>query len=134
MKLICAAICAAALSSIGISAQSAETQEKTKVKVDGGHDVKVIGCLARNVDGGYKLTDRDGRMLYALVGGEHLDKHVGQQVELRGKATDGHDGKVKIESETRTSGEEKTKERTELSGDVHALAVRSVKMLSSSCM
>ena len=133
MKLICAAFGIAVLTAAGAGAQSAEVKSKTKVKVDGGREVTVSGCLARNVDGGYKLTDSEGRLLYALVGGEDLDKHVGHRLEIKGKATDGHDGKVKIETETKTSGDEKVREKTELEGDVHALGVKSVKMIASSC-
>ena len=133
MKLISATFCLAAICSIGVAAQSAETKTKTKVKVDGGRDVTVAGCLARNLDGGYKLTDPQGRMIYALVSGDNLEKHVGRRIEVKGKATNGNDGKVKIESETKTSGGEKTKEKTELTGDVHALDVKSVKMIASSC-
>src|SRR5437879_1298577 len=107
MKLI-SVFCLAAICAMGVGAQSSETtRSKTKVKVDGGRDVTVSGCLARNLDGGYKLTDVQGRMVYALVGGDDLDKHVGHRIEVKGKATDGHDGKVKIETETKTSGDEK---------------------------
>jgi hypothetical protein len=133
MKLI-SALCLAAVCATGLAAQSTTETTKSKVKVDGGRDVTVSGCLARNLDGGYKLTDAQGRMLYALVGGDNLESHLGHRVEIKGKATDGHDGKVKIESETKTSGSEKTKEKTELTGDVHALGVKSVKMIASSCM
>jgi len=133
MKLISAAFCLAAACAVGVSAQTSETRTKTKVKVDGGREVTVSGCLARNLDGGYKLTDGQGRMIYALVGGDDLDKHVGHRIEVKGKATDGRDGKVKIETQTKTSGDEKTKEKTELKGDVHALGVKSVKMIASSC-
>src|SRR4051812_12259164 len=126
MKLISAAFCVAAMCVVGVGAQSSEIKSKTKVKVDGGKDVTAAGCLARNLDGGYKLTDPQGRMIYALVGGDDLDKHVGHRVEIKGKATDGHDGKVKIETETKTSDDQKTKEKTELTGDVHALGVKSV--------
>jgi hypothetical protein len=133
MRLISAAFCLAAVCAVGVGAQSSETKSKTKVKVDGGRDITVSGCLSRNIDGGYKLTDAQGRMIYALVGGDDLDKHVGHRIEVKGKATNGHDGKVKIETETKTSGDEKTKEKTELTGDVHALGVKSVKMIASSC-
>jgi len=133
MKLISATFCVAAICSIGVCAQSSETKTKTKVKVDGGREVTVAGCLTRNLDGGYKLTDPQGRMIYALVSGDNLEKHVGHRIEVKGKATDGNDGKVKIESETKTGGGEKTKEKTELTGDVHALQVKSVKMIASSC-
>jgi hypothetical protein len=133
MKLICAAFGIAALCAVGASAQTAESKTKTKVKIDGGRDVTVSGCVAPNLDGGYKLTDAEGRLLYALVGGDNLDKHVGHRVEIKGKATDGRDGKVKIESETKTSGDDKVREKTELEGDVHALGVKSVKMIASSC-
>jgi hypothetical protein len=133
MKLICA-FGIAALCAAGVGAQTEEIKSKTKVKVDGGRDVTVSGCVARNLDGGYKLTDSEGRLVYALVGGDELGKHLGHRVEVKGKATDRGDGKVKIETETKTSGSEKVKEKTELEGDVHALAVKSVKMIASSCM
>src|SRR5438045_638362 len=105
MKLISAAFCLAAICAVGVGAQSSDTTKtKNRVKVDGGKDVTVSGCLERNLDGGYKLTDANGRMVYALVGGDNLDKHLGHRIEVKGKATNGHDGKVKIESETKTSG------------------------------
>ena len=86
--------------------------------------------------GGFMLTDRRGEQKYALVTEDDLAKHVGHWMEVKGKAADRGDGKVKIESTTGTSGGEKTKVKTELKGDSAAmnyLGVKSVKMLSEDC-
>jgi hypothetical protein len=136
MKLIIGT-CIAIACAVSLGAQSTTTETtrtKTKVKVDGGKNVTVAGCLEANPGGGYMLTDRTGGMSYALVGGDDLAKHVGHRVEVQGKATDrGGDGKVKIDTKEKTTGSDTTHERTELKGDVHALGVKSIKMLSKSC-
>ena len=103
MKLIfgtfVAVICA-----VSLSAQTTETtRSKTKVKVDGGKDVEVIGCVQENPGGGFMLTDSTGGMRYAFVGGENVDKQLGHRVEVKGKATSPDHGKVKIETREKTS-------------------------------
>ena len=55
------------------------------------------------------------------------------RMEVKGKAADRGDGKVKIESTTGTSGGDKTKVKTEMKGDspdMNYLGVKSVKMIS----
>jgi hypothetical protein len=133
------AFCLAAFCAVGLGAQSATTETKTKTKIDvkDGKDITIAGCLATNPGGGYMLTDRRGDQKYALVTDDDLAKHVGHWMEVKGKAADRGDGKVKIESTTGTSGSEKTKVKTELKGDVanmNYLGVKSVKMLSKDCM
>lgn len=68
---------------------------------------------------------------------DDLSKHIGHRIEVKGKAADRGDGKVKIESTIGTSGGDKAKAKTEIKGDMagmHHLGVKSFKMLSSSCM
>jgi len=134
MKLVIAT-CLAIAGAVSLGAQSTTeaTRSKTKVKVEGGKDVTVTGCLEENPGGGYMLTDRSGGMKYALVGGDDLAKHLGHRIEVKGKAADRGDGKVKIETKEKTPSADTTHERTELKGDVHALGVKSIKMLSKSC-
>lgn len=143
MKLIGAAFCVAAICAVGLSAQTSttETKSKTKIEVKDGKNVTVNGCLERNATGGYIITTSRGDMKYALVTDDDLSKHIGHLIEVKGKAADRGDGKVKIESTVGTSGagktEAKTESTTELKGDaadMRYLGVKSVKMLSSSCM
>ena len=54
-------------------------------------------------------------------------------MEIKGKAADRGDGKVKIESKVGTTGSETAKTTTEMKGDMsgmHLLGVKSVKRLS----
>jgi hypothetical protein len=137
MKLISAAFCMAAVCAVGLGAQSGTTETKTKIEVKEGKNVTVSGCLERNPGGGYMITTTRGAMKYALVTDDDLSKHIGHRIEVKGKAADRGDGKVKIESTVGTSGGDKTEAKTELKGDMagmHYLGVKSVKMLSSSCM
>jgi hypothetical protein len=139
MKFISTAFCLAAICAVGLSAQSGTTETKTKTKVDvkDGKDVTISGCLAANPGGGYMLTTTTGAMKYALVTDDDLSKHVGHRMEIKGKAADRGDGKVKVESTTGTSGGEKQKSTAEMKGDMpgmHYLGVKSVKMISNSCM
>jgi len=123
----------AAICGTAAAAQSTTetTRTKTKVKVDGGKEVTVVGCVADNPGGGYMLTNAGG-MQYALVGGDDIAKHLGHRIEVKGKATDADHGKVKIESKEKTNRADTTHEKSEMKG-VHALSVKSVKMLASSC-
>ena len=136
MKLICAAFGLAAMCAVGLDAQSATTKTKTKIEVKDGKDITVSGCLENNPGGGYMLTSTTGAMKYAVITDDDLAKHVGHRVELKGKAADRGDGKVKIES-TVGSGDDKTKAKTEVKGDMagmHYLGMKSLKMISTSCM
>ena len=136
-----AAMCAA-----GLTAQTQETKTttKTKVEIKGGKDVTVIGCVERLTNGDLIVTRDENRRVepsrYALVGSQDLEKHVGERVEIKGKAvTNGH-GKVAVESKTETDVEHgkdqeaKTKsEGTVGAFDMPFLGVTSMKTLSSSC-
>ncbi|HMB79261.1 MAG TPA: hypothetical protein VKI43_04315 [Vicinamibacterales bacterium] len=138
MKLIRATFCLAAMCAAGLGAQSATTESKTKTKIEvkDGKEITATGCLRSNPGGGYMLMNAKGEQEYALVTNDDLSKHVGHRMEIKGKAADRGDGKVKIES-TGTSGQDKTTVKTELKGDkadMNYLGVKSVKMLSASCM
>jgi hypothetical protein len=138
MKAIFTAFGLAAMFAVGLGAQSGTTETKTKTKIDvkDGKEITVSGCLASNPSGGYMLTTTRGEQKYALVTDDDLSKHIGHRMEIKGKAADRGDGKVTIES-TGTSGSDKTKVKTELKGDspdMNYLGVKSVKMISKSCM
>src|SRR5262249_22913534 len=114
MKLIGAAFGVAAMCAIGLSAQTTTStvDAKTKTKVKDGKEIHVTGCLERNPAGaGYVLTDSStGGLKYLVVTNDDLSKHVGQKVEVKGKATDKGDGKVETETKAKgTSGDEKTR-------------------------
>jgi hypothetical protein len=137
-----AAMCATALTA---QTQETKTTTNTKVEIKGGKDVTVVGCLEQRANGDFILTGaRENRRpepsRYALVSSEDLSKHVGERVEIRGKAVANGKGKVAIESTTKTEVEngkdQKTETKTE--GTVGALdmpflGVTSMKTLSSSC-
>jgi hypothetical protein len=133
MKLIGSTVALAALCVGVLGAQTSETTKtKTKTKIEGGTEITIVGCVERAPDGGYRLSDGANR--YDLVGGKDLGKHVGHRVQVTGKTTDGGHGKVKIESKTESNRADDTNhEKGEIKGDVHALGVKSLKMLASSC-
>lgn len=137
MKLICATVGLAAMCAVGLGAQSGTTTTKTKIDVKDGKEITVSGCLEKNPVGGFMLTTASGGMKYAIVTDDDLQKHVGHRVELKGKAADRGDGKVKIQSEVKNGDGEKAKAKTEMKGDMagmHYLGMKSLKMISTSCM
>jgi len=141
MKLISATFCLAAMCAAGLAAQSSETRSKTKVEVKDGREITVSGCVERHPGGGYMLTDANSATRYALIGDEDFAKHVGQRVEIRGKAADRGKGKVKINTKVKTDVEHgkdrETEATTEAKGDLGGLSylgVKSLKMISSSCL
>jgi hypothetical protein len=138
MKLIYATFGMAAVCAVALGAQTGTTTTKTKVEVKDGKEIKVTGCLERNPGSGYMLTDREGGFKYSLVTNDDLSKHVGHRIEVKGKAADKGDGKVKIESSVGTSGSDKKETTSEVKGTDMAgmryLGVKSVKMISANCM
>jgi hypothetical protein len=132
--------------SVGLGAQTAETDSKSKITVKDGKDVMVTGCLERTGSGtGFMLThvaDKGGAMHnYMLVSDDNdLAKHVGHRLQIDGKVTDRGDGKVKVETKTKTKvehGDDKeTHSKSEIKGDmagVPFLGVKSVKMIAAAC-
>jgi hypothetical protein len=124
-------------------ALSAQDAPKTKVIVEDGKEMTVTGCVARDAEGGYTLTHAAGKdgvvgsyILARLENGEddQLDKlkdHLGHRVEVKGKAADRGDGKLRIETENK-----RTESRSEVKGDLQGLpflGVKSSRMLASVC-
>ena len=119
MKLIGMASCLAFVCSVGLGAQTAQTDTKSKVTVKDGKEVTVTGCVEPTASGtGFMLThvaDKGGAMHnYMLVTDDSdLAKHVGHRMQIEGKITDRGDGKVKIETKTkRRSSTATTRKRT----------------------
>jgi hypothetical protein len=145
MKLI-GMICVTAVCTVGLGAQTRETETKSKVTVKDGKSVTVTGCVAPAVVGkGFVLTnvaDKTGNLHdYVLVSDDdELSKHVGHRVQLSGKVTDRGDAKVKIESKSKTKvehGDDKeTRSESEIHGDVKGtpyLGVKDIKMIAAVC-
>lgn len=131
------------LCSAGLSAQT-EVKSKTKVDVKGGKTITTTGCIDRLPDGQYELTGVGGESQYVLIGKDDLADRVGHRVEIRGRASDLGDAKVKTETETTTKTNVKDdddkevtrKTTTERKGDLSGarmLRIDSVKTLAKSC-
>jgi len=133
------AVALAIACAVGLSAQTATTErkEKTKIEVKGGKDVTLRGCLERS-DGStpYVLTDEIGDLQYAVVSEDDLSKYVGRRVEVKGKAADRGDAKVKIEQKVEGTSGETTEAKIEKKGDATLLpylGLRSIKTVAAAC-
>src|SRR4051794_40341366 len=122
-----------------------ERKQETKVTVEDGKDIKATGCVERNADGGFTLTNvanKDGALgSYILAADDdELKNHVGHRVEVSGKAADKGKGKVTVETKTESRAgdgdKSKTSSKAEVKGDLKGLpylGVKSVRMLASVC-
>jgi hypothetical protein len=142
MKLIGAAFGIVAICTISLGAQDTQTRSKTKVEVKDGKDITTTGCVERTARGEYVLTGvgTGGSIQYVLVGKDDVGKHLGERIEVTGKATDLGDAKVKVETKSKTEGEDgaDTEHRTTKveKGDISGpplLGVKSVKKLAPTC-
>jgi hypothetical protein len=146
MKLIGMAFFVAAACSVGLGAQTGQTESKSKITVKDGKDVTVTGCVEPTASGlRFMLThvaDKGGAMHnYLLVSDDgDLAKHVGHRMQIDGKVTDKGDGKVKVETKTKTKvehGDDKeTHSKSEVKGDMDGvpfLGVKSMKMIAAAC-
>jgi hypothetical protein len=124
---------------VSISAQSGtvERKEKTTIEVKNGKDVTVNGCLQRSSGStDYVLTTERGDIKYAVVTDHDLDKYVDRRVEVKGKAADRGDGKVKIERKVEGTSGDKAAVKVERDGDATLLpylGLKSIRSLASSC-
>ena len=126
---------------VGLGAQTDEVKSKTTTKVKGGREITTTGCVERLSDGRYGLVGTaGGGAEYVLTGKHDVAKHVGQRVEISGKATDFGDAKVRTETTTKIEPEHGTRQEshatTEEKGGLPGLpllGVKSVKMLAKSC-
>jgi len=80
-----------------VAAQDIDKQSRSKLKVEDGKTITVTGCVERGSDGDYVLTNvagKDGSLgSYILAASddddlENVAKHVGDRVEVTGKAAD----------------------------------------------
>ena len=127
------------------AAQDLEKKTQTKLSVEDGRDITVTGCVERNVDGGYLLTHaaNKGGMLgsYVLASGDDdLKDRVGDRVEIKGKAADQGDGRIKVETKNESRAadgdKKKTTTKSEVKGDLSGLpflGVKSVKTIAKVC-
>jgi hypothetical protein len=145
------AIIGAAAVPLGAAGQSEKVKTETKLEVKDGKDVTLTGCLERSSEsaGGttqYRLTkvaDKKNELhSYLLVGGDDgdLEKHVGHMVEVKGKAADREDGKLKVTTKTKVDRDDaddvNTESKSELKGDLIGLpllGVDDVKMIRPTC-
>ena len=113
MKALILGTAAALAMNVGLAAQSATVKSETKVEVKNGKDVVFTGCVEASETGaGYILTHVQPRRgdplaIYVLVGEESsVGRHLGQLVEIKGKATNiGDDGKVEVTTKTKVERE-----------------------------
>jgi hypothetical protein len=142
MKLIGAAFGIVAMCTLSAGAQGTQTRSKTTVEVKDGKDITTTGCVERTARGEYVLTGvgTGGSIQYALVGKDDFGKHLGERIEVTGKATDLGDAKVKVETESKTEGKDGTDtehrttrvEKGDISG-LPLLGVKSMKKLAATC-
>jgi len=145
IRITAVAIGLAAMWAAGLTAQTQETKTTTsnKVEITGGKDMTVIGCLNRNPGGDYILTKAAANSVkplqYALISSDDLAKHVGERVEIHGKAVTAGNGRVTVESKTKTQVENgkdrETQGKTEgaIALVMPWLGVTSMKTLSPAC-
>jgi hypothetical protein len=126
------------------AAQDLEKKTQTKVSVQDGREITATGCLERNADGGYMLTNaanRDGALgSYLLASDDDLKDYVGHRVEIKGKAADQGEGRIKVETKNESrvgqGDKRKTTSTSEVKGDLTGLpflGVKSVKTIARAC-
>jgi hypothetical protein len=114
---------------------------RSRVIVEDGKEMTITGCVGRNPDGGYTLTNAAGKdgatagyILARLKDDDAFDDvkdHVGHRVEIKGTAADKGDGRLRVETD---SG--KTETKSEMKGDLSGLpflGIKSLRMLASVC-
>jgi hypothetical protein len=127
------------ISTVGVAAQSGTTErkEKTKIEIKGGKDVTLTGCLERSSGTtDYVLTNGVDEIKYAVVTDDDLGRYVSRRVEVKGRAADRGDGKVKIEREVKGTSGEKSEAKAERDGDTTLLpylGLKSIKTIAPSC-
>jgi hypothetical protein len=133
-----------ATSLLAVSLAAAQDRDKStsRVIVEDGKEMTVTGCVQRNPEGGYTLAHAAGKD--GVVGSyilarldddddelDDLEEHVGHRVEIKGKAADRGDGKIKVETENG-----KTVTKSEVKGDLAGLpflGVKSSRMIATVC-
>jgi hypothetical protein len=143
-KLGCSLIAVLAACTLG-AAQDLEKKTQTKVSVQDGREITATGCLERNADGGYMLTNaanKDGALGSYLLASDDgdLKDYVGHRVEIKGKAADQGEGRIKVETKNESrvgdGDKSKTTSKAEVKGDLTGLpylGVKSVKTIARVC-
>jgi hypothetical protein len=113
---------------------AAQDKPKTRVIVEDGKEITLTGCVERNAEGGFTLTNAAGKdgvsrsYILALLDDDDDDElddlkdHVGHRVEVQGKAADRGDGRIRVKTET-----DKTESKSEVKGDLSGLPFLGVK-------
>ncbi len=124
---------------VGLAAQSGTTErkEKTKIEIKDGKDVTLSGCLQRS-DGNtdYVLTNEFGALEYAVVTDDDLSKYVDRRVEVKGKAADRGDAKVRIDRKVEGTSGNTSETKVEQKGDTTILpylGLKSIKSIAPTC-
>ena len=126
---------------LGAAGQSKKVKTETKLEVKDGKDVTLTGCLERLPDrrrddpvpaDQRRRQEERNAQLPARRGEEgDLQSHVGHMVEIKGKAADHEDGKVKVKTKTKVDREHaddvKTESKSELKGDLIGLPLLGVQ-------
>ena len=146
MIKLCYALIALLAGVTQMSAQEVAQKNQTKVSVEDGKSMTVTGCVARNADGGYTLTNVAnkggalGSYMLTLEDDDDVKDHVGHRVEIEGKAADKGSGRIKVETKSESTAADGDKSKTtstaEVKGDLKGLpylGVKKVKMLASVC-
>ena len=142
--------CIATLLAAGM-ATAQDGKSKSRVIVEDGKDITVTGCVQRNADGGFTLTNVAGKNGYeaSYILAQLRDEddelgdirdHVGHRLEITGKAANRGDGKIRLEttSEVRKAdgGTAKTETKSEVKGDLDGLpflGVADSRMIAKVC-
>jgi hypothetical protein len=129
--------CLAVAGTVLLGAQSSETTTTKKIEVESGKKMKVEGCVEKDSEGAFVLTqvtDKAGAVhSYMLVSDdEDFAKAVGHRVQIEGVAADRNHGKVEIKTETKVEGPTKdTHTKSEGSGPY--LGVKHMAIVAGAC-
>lgn len=129
--------CLAVAGAVALGAQSSETTTKTKIEVENGKKMKVAGCVEKDSEGAFVLTQVTSKAgpvhSYMLVSDdEDFAKAVGHRVQIEGIAADRDHGKVEIKTETKVEGPTRDT-HTKSEGRGPYLGVKHMKMVAGSC-
>ena len=129
-----------------VQAEGMGQKSQTKVSVEDGREIKVTGCVERNSDGSFVLTNvanKDGVLGSYLLTSEDKDDLkdvVGHRVEINGKAADQGKGRVKVETKNEGRDQDgdkvQTTSKSEVKGDLKGLpflGVKSMRSMASVC-
>jgi hypothetical protein len=149
MRQLLSGLTLALFATATMAAQSGEVRRETKIEVKDGKNVTLTGCVERHSDPtgatAFQLTDvadKEGRRTaYLLIGkDDDLDDHLGHLVEIKGKASDTADGRVRVKSKTKVERDDgddtKTETTEEVRGDLRGLPildVGKVRMIRPTC-